>query len=379
MNTFKKLIIFLIVATIILSGCAFYFQNLALLLVAMSALVSIIMLTFKPVQTAGVFIIALLLSLSVAEWVAPILLDDSRKKTQYDLTHDYPYKNIRATDLGQQPYPGVHRSRKLTLKGEEIYNVSYSIGEDGFRLTTPVKVAPYRINFLGCSFTFGEGLKDNQTLPHYINSKMEDVSVKNFGFHSWGAHQALAILQSDRDTRGSINFFLTIPWHVDRSACKPRWSKGGPKYEIAADGRLVRAGKCSPLAESGWASKALGYSKMYLAIQQLNEEQSSAEDYELYFAIVKEMATLSHARGKKFIIGFIKTNEKFFGDSGFSNKLFQARLAEIADEVVDLTLAERAKDMDKKYRLHKQDTHPTALANEERAKLLVDVFDRHLH
>jgi hypothetical protein len=105
------------------------------------------------------------------------------------------------TDIGPQARPGAHRVRNLTLNGDVVYDVIY--------------------NFFGCSFTFGEGLNDGETLPHFAGRTLEGVTSKNFGFH-----QALAILQSKRDTSGNINFFLTAPWHAERSACLPEWSRG---------------------------------------------------------------------------------------------------------------------------------------------------------
>jgi hypothetical protein len=118
-------------------------------------------------------------------------------------------KYFKETDIGYVANPDLHSARKLSKQGDIIYDVHYSIDNDGFRLTKLTNnEQPHRINFFGCSMTFGEGMNDEETLPYFVQKNLQEVKVKNFGWHGYGAHQALAILQSSRDTRGDINFSL---------------------------------------------------------------------------------------------------------------------------------------------------------------------------
>ena len=57
-------------------------------------------------------------------------------------------------------------------------------------------------------------------------------------------------------------------------------------------------------------------------------------------------------------------------------ELLLDRLRSLADEVVDLTLAPRNEELDRKYYFDEIDKHPSALANQARAKILKEVFER---
>jgi hypothetical protein len=214
--------------------------------------------------------------------------------------------------LGIYGSPGVCTVRAESLSGKTIYDVKYSIGEDGFRITPGGDSRYQRINFFGDSFTFGVGLNDNETLPYFIQQRMREISVKNWDFPAYGAHQTVAILESDRDTKGAINFFLTAPWFAPRSSCKPLITGGSPKYEIQSNGAVVRVGRCDRGDQFGVFRKILAHSRLYLAAEEIWRDSTSDADFELYFAIVKRVGEISRQRGQKFIIGFAKAEEQFF-------------------------------------------------------------------
>ena len=49
--------------------------------------------------------------------------------------------------------------------------------------------------FTGCSFVFGEGVNDNQTLPYLYGKQNPAVRCYNYGFPGYGTQQMLAVLQ----------------------------------------------------------------------------------------------------------------------------------------------------------------------------------------
>lgn len=76
--------------------------------------------------------------------------------------------------------------------------------------------------------------------------------VFNFGFHGYGAHQALAFIEN-----GGLNdiysryrqvqvFFLNIAGHELRSAGYSRWDRFGPRY-VLEKGKAIRQGNFSPV------------------------------------------------------------------------------------------------------------------------------------
>ncbi len=86
------------------------------------------------------------------------------------------------------------------------YNVSYQIGEDGFRYTPEQKKADWLV--LGDSFTFGVGVEDNQTFVYHLNQKMTE-GWKNLAVAGYSTDQELLLLQS-QDTSKIKGILLVI-------------------------------------------------------------------------------------------------------------------------------------------------------------------------
>ena len=334
---------------------------------------------FRRAKSSGLAAGSAFTAIAVAEIIMAFFLPSQlapERTTRFDAGSDYVQQYFTSSDdLGPLARPGVHSSRKLASDGELIYDVRYSIGEDGLRITPGGDAGPgaaMRINFFGGSFTFGEGLNDDETLPYFVAAELQAIAVKNYGFHGYGPHQALAILQSDRDTKGDVNFFMTSPWHAQRAACVPAYSTGSPKFVLTDDKRLVRDGVCQAVQKEdsvleAAATRVLAHSSLYRALQALNLDGSQDTQMEVYLAIVAEMARLSRSRGQYFIVGYVKADDNYFGGS-YSNDTMYEAMQGMADDIVDLTLAEKVESLPREYYIHELDRHPSARANRERAR-----------
>lgn len=73
-----------------------------------------------------------------------------------------------------------------------LYSQTYSTDSMGRRLTIPVHTAPLQtfLAVAGCSFVFGDGLPDHQTLASYLQKDLPSTRVFNFG-RSGGAPNTL--------------------------------------------------------------------------------------------------------------------------------------------------------------------------------------------
>ena len=94
-------------------------------------------------------------------------------------------------------------SKKMIKDGQVFYDVTYTINKYGLR------VSPHdlkenitntynfkNILFFGGSFTFGEGVNDDENLPWKIEKKSNyKLKSYNFGFHGYGSHQMLRTLE----------------------------------------------------------------------------------------------------------------------------------------------------------------------------------------
>jgi hypothetical protein len=288
-----------------------------------------------------------------------------------ELYYDPSYSAL-APDLGRVANPGVHSSRRRSTTGELIYEVKYSIGADGFRVTPAAPSdATVKVSFFGCSFTLGEGVADDETFPAYVQSELPGSSAKNFGFHGYGVHHALAILTSERNTDGQVNLLLTGPWHASRSACVPEWSIGSPRYRLAAGGVVERVGSCD---RQSLPLRLIDRSALATALRlDRFVHPSQDEQIELYLALVAEIARISRARGQQLIIGYLRAGDGWFrGD--FDDARVLERLEALGIPVGDVTLGESAFDLPPEYRLHAEDPHPSPRAHRERAALVAQLI-----
>jgi len=166
----------------------------------------------------------------------------------------YPPRYIAMTNYGvAKPTPGRHRVSEAAIKtGRLIYDVECSIDQYGRRIT-PLAAEGKRdkfILFFGCSFTYGDGVKDDQTLPFYVAERTARYMPYNYGFHGRGPFDILAELeninfQSEVREKNGILIYVFIDDHVHRaigSSSVWGWKFHGVYYRQAEDGKLVRAG-----------------------------------------------------------------------------------------------------------------------------------------
>ena len=90
------------------------------------------------------------------------------------------------------------------MGGETLYAVVYSVDKRGLRVEPPL--APGHgdrcVLFFGCSYTFGEGVNDAETLPYRTGVLAEGrLRMINFGLHGYGPHQMLAVRAAVRRGR----------------------------------------------------------------------------------------------------------------------------------------------------------------------------------
>ena len=288
--------------------------------------------------------------------------------------------------FGSQPRPGVFTAKKIASNGEVLYGTVFTIGPDGFRVTPKYgDKQSHRINFLGDSFTFGEGVADNETMAYYVGdlvnaqhqgaAKWSPLQVKNYGIHGWGIHQSLAILQSDLDTKANLNFVLTAPWHASRVACADFFSLGSPKYHLKSDGLVERNGYCRSFGWVEHSPKAIRglitSSKVFNLIQDsLFVTSDQDKQLALYLGVLKTIAAESKMRGEELVVGYIKADDRWFVGS-FNNQKVMAAIQGMGIKLVDMTLADKNELLDRKYYIHELDKHPTGKANLERSQVLL--------
>lgn len=160
----------------------------------------------------------------------------------------------------QQPTPGAHRLVATRIKTGAIhYDITCTIDDRGRRVV-PGGGGPYReyAAFIGDSFTYGDGVEDDETLPAAFAKRHPDLHVYNYGFHGAGPFDVLARLETTH-VRGEIpeSTGLVIYTFIDEHVMRTRDFFSGASYrrrkvayELLDDGTLVQCdtwATCHPL------------------------------------------------------------------------------------------------------------------------------------
>jgi hypothetical protein len=344
----------------------------------------------KPLRGVLTTLVSLVVALALAEGAVGLMAKSGDQSTaQYDASSDYVKHYWSQSDIGATPRPGRHTTAKNTVSGEQIYKTAYTIGDDGFRVTpavtpaaTPVvSLAPavalpksQRVNMLGCSITFGEGVADDQTMAYHAQQSVPGITFKNYGIHGYGMHHAVAILESNRDTSGAVNLVVTAPWHAERSACVPSFALGSPRYRLSSDAtggpaEVVRDGVCGGIPYYPLA-RVLSLSKVYGLVKTVVEAQKGQDpQIDLYLGLVQRIVSLSKSRQQAVLLAYIRAEDRWFTGT-YSNDKVIAKIQAMGIEVIDVTLADKPENVPAQYTLHALDSHPTSAGHLARVALL---------
>ena len=181
-------------------------------------------------------------------WTSQALSDKERFEGDYsDYTRHY---TVTDDILGYAPGKGKAFTSIKFLGEKELYNVTYTIDIKGLRAGPQYKNKETTgcILFFGDSFTFGEGLNDNETLPYIVGMKTRGkYTIYNFGFHGYGPHQMLSAVEHDVvdnivECKPNYAIYQALVTHVDRAAGLSFWDQHGPRYILDADGSVKYRG-----------------------------------------------------------------------------------------------------------------------------------------
>jgi hypothetical protein len=292
--------------------------------------------------------------------------------------------------LGWIPKAGAVASERLSFEGELIYDATYSIGPNGLRVSSPAARDPDPsaecILFFGDSFTFGQGLEDDQTLPFLVHEKTSQrYRTYNFGVKGYGAHQMLAALQQglvfdaapcDR-TQVSHIFYQGITDHVRRAAGRVWWEAYGPRYILTEDGGVRRDGSFEDndgYAEGRSLMQLVGTqffkSMIYQGIVQGRYVRKYSRYHtDLFLAIVEEAQEAAHSNFPAAEFHVLLWDEENLDNRTIREGLRQRDVdVHLMSEILPNY---RPDQPNLAYRLHETDAHPNALANELIAQYVV--------
>jgi hypothetical protein len=226
-----------------------------------------------------------------------------KKYTGTYLEKDAFYKVDR--DLGIALHPNRQVTSGLHIGEAVIWKTTYSTDENGRRLTIngmgndiqEEQQLPFAM-FFGCSYMFGEGSFDIETIPSQFSKIAPNYEVVNFGVPGYGTQHMLTILENpalkgEFDSRKGLGLYLYLEdIHEARVVGDMDivTSFGGdfPCYRLDSQHIPRRRGSFStgrPIRQQAFEILSASQTRKYFG---LNFPKRTDADYELTAAIIAE-------------------------------------------------------------------------------------------
>lgn len=217
--------------------------------------------------------------------------------------------------LGFRARPGAHVHMRLNGAEGAVRECDYTIDAAG-RRCTPVEHEAGRDKFaffFGCSFAFGEGVNDDETLEAHFARAAPEYMPYNFAFKAYGPQAMyLQVVEDgfavDVTQHSGIAVYVFIDHHIDRAIgtvwVSTTWGCDLP-YLTLEDGQLVHHGSF----ETGRPLTQFCYRvfRHLPSVQYLNIDYPPVErvkNYRLVAAMVEQTAAMLGQRfpGLRFYV-----------------------------------------------------------------------------
>lgn len=255
--------------------------------------------------------------------------------------------------------------------GRYLFDAAYSFNHFGGRKTRGNPDAEEVYIFLGCSFTFGFGLNEDQTLPYFFSREMGfRANVINVAVSGYGPNHALRELELNyRLGLAGINpshvrgvYFGFIDDHANRVVL-PKTQNSVPYYKLDGD-KLVY------LEKGGYFSRRffimMGKSRIYPVLLdrflRSGEKDTQSYRWRLTWATLREMDRIVRERYH------VPLTVVYWDDD--PNVTEELRNSGLQVLFARDALGAKWRDQAIRYLLH--DTHPGPAFNRELAKYIFE-------
>lgn len=249
------------------------------------------------------------------------------------------------------------RAVKRLRDGGVAFDVRYHIDAKGSRRVPGRPESGPDWWLFGCSFTFGEGLEDDQTIAAHLQRLRPDVRLFNFGIRNAGPSDALIHLRRKLESgeRPQRCVYLFMSDHLRRAAL-PYWTVAiqpeRPRFVIR-DSQVVHLGKAGDTIRDfrdQLRVNMAGRSEIYRRVMGQWTPDDSA--IELVAALTVAMRDAATEHGGAFTVASLPTES---GNPGKHIPRLKERWRAQGLDVVECDLGET----DESYFL--ADGHPSAL------------------
>lgn len=271
--------------------------------------------------------------------------------------------------LGYKMDSGVY---KLYYHDNTYWQTTHN--NNGYRITSindtdySSKVDLPQINILGCSFTHGSGLKDEETYPFLLQKELPKYKVNNYGVGGYGIANAYIqltrLLDIDTDDIVLYSYIGAHDNRYDISAFKKLYPSKSTLDHI----NFVSIDSNFNLHYSGYNYTPwplISYSAFVNLLEDtyISWLESKVDRHKIAKKVLLEMSRFCDEKGVKFVfVGLSDDNET----KDMLNYCNQKNIYHV-DASVDLD--------DNQYNLLPYDDHPNAFANQYFKKVLFNYLE----
>ena len=225
--------------------------------------------------------------------------------------------------LGFRPAPDSTAVATATFNGQPVYHETYHIDSESSRVTPKAPPGADLYLFLGDSFMFGQGIRDDETLP-WLFAEANKVRTLNLSApgnapnHLVRAFEA-GLLDRYRGQPVKAVVVWIIPAQLARTTGDGSWLGSSPRYELL-DGKLKHTGSFTEYRFSHPVTGLKYYlGELFPFIEAIGEKQRQEEQLRLFVAM---MARLQQYAREKFnaplVVVYSWPDEKTGGTHGDS-------------------------------------------------------------
>jgi hypothetical protein len=289
---------------------------------------------------------------------------------------------------------GKFDALKMNSQGDTVFHTYYSVIDDTSNTSAsfPHRMGYHSMShsaelvFFGCSFTFGEGLSDQQSLP-YLTGERNELNAVNLGCTGYGIHQVYQLylnkyLNTDNRQRTFVYSFLYD--HILRANGVYEWNQLGPYFVLRGDsvintGALAAHRKVTSDKLIRYASLfgGLRFLKKILGHLAQKNRLNSLEiaDYEATLHLLNRLAKLIAQSGGQLIVldwdvrnwGNVELNDLPF-------ELIEKRLDHVISSSVKVIRISSITDIHDASNFIPGDGHPSAWMNYKISSYLGDIL-----
>jgi len=277
--------------------------------------------------------------------------------------------------LGFRPKPDSEVVATATWGSETVYRQTYHFDSAAARVTPPAPDATETYLFIGDSFIFGQGLRDDETMPsQFVKQNAPAARSVNLGVPGYGPNHLVRAFEAgllDRYADRKVKAVVTwiIPAHLQRVTGDGSWLGSSPRY-VLENGKLQYTGTFN---EHRWRDPIAGLRYLlgqhFAFIDAIGQRQRQEQQIELFLALMAKLQADAREKfGAPLVIVYSWPDEQTrhrYGDSKVEQPLLVetlTRLRKLGAPMFSESSATFGQDVAKLMIPH--DGHPSAFTSE---------------